>query len=154
MYERTFLILLLPYRFRFDLKTWTIFIFIRTQRKMEKSRINILSCSFICGTVVQFGVALNFSHFNAADDMAARNQTLQDCVVSYIFSKKNFTYKRLLCNVKRYLLRSKISSYMGLRCNGTRCGVQIQFPQWVPNTTWCWPWTSQLYHSLGGLLLD
>ena len=20
--------------------------------------------------------------------------------------------------------------------------------------TWCWPWTSQLYHSLGGLLLD
>ena len=28
--------------------------------------------------------------------------------------------------------------------------------QWVrgPNTTWCWPWATQIYHSLSGLLLD
>ena len=47
---------------------------------------------------------------------------------------------------------------MGPWCNGTQCGIRVLRPgfnfQRVQNTTWCWPWPSQLYHSLGGLLLD
>ena len=47
---------------------------------------------------------------------------------------------------------------VGLWCNCTRCGVSIPQPGFnsrrLPNTTWCWPWASQLDHSLCGLLLD
>ena len=52
-----------------------------------------MSCSFVCATIVQYGVALNFAHLNAADDVVGvdvgtgiANQTvkLKDCIVSHV----------------------------------------------------------------------
>ena len=34
---------------------------------MKESRVNVLSCSFVCATIVQFGIALNYAHLNAGD---------------------------------------------------------------------------------------
>ena len=34
---------------------------------MKESRVNVLSCSFVCAAIVPFGIALNYAHLNAAD---------------------------------------------------------------------------------------
>ena len=57
---------------------------------MKESRVNVLSFSFVCGTIVQFGIALNFAHLNAAHDVKGRNGTLSECVVSSISFPTDF----------------------------------------------------------------
>ena len=57
---------------------------------LKESRLNVLSLSFVCGTIVQYGIALNITHLNAADDFALnhvgnKTEILKDCVVSSTF---------------------------------------------------------------------